>query len=47
MEIKKIHEDERREIHSVKGLLSDNNEFTFILLKEGTAVGGCIHGVVE
>ena len=47
MEITKVHEDERRSIHVVEKLLPDNKEFTFIHLKKGKAIGGCIHSTDE
>lgn len=43
VELKKIHEDERREIYLVEDLLQDNREFTFIKLNRGRAIGGCYH----
>lgn len=43
MELKKIHEDERRSIHLVSGLLPEEREFTFIDLHKGKAIGGCYH----
>ncbi len=47
MKIKKVHEDKRRSIYVVEKLLPDNKEFTFIHLKKGKAIGGCIHSTNE
>ncbi len=47
IELKKVHEDERREIYSVERLLQDGKEFTFIILKDKKALGGCIHSTDE
>jgi mannose-6-phosphate isomerase-like protein (cupin superfamily) len=47
LELKKIHEDERRIIYLVKDLLPENKEFTFIRLNKGKAIGGCYHSEDE
>ena len=47
MELKKIHEDERRMIYLVKDLLPENKEFTFIRLNKGKAMGGSYHSEDE
>ena len=47
MELIKAHEDNRRSIHIVDGLLNDNKEFSIIKLKKGKAIGGCKHSRIE
>ena len=41
MKIDKVHSDDRRDIYSVD--LLEDSEFTFIKIKKGKAIGGCIH----
>ena len=43
MELNKVHEDERRAISVIDGLLEDNKEFSIIQLHKGKAIGGCKH----
>lgn len=45
--IKRVHSDDRRDIDLYEGLLSNDREFTFIHLKKGKAIGGCLHKTVE
>lgn len=47
MKLNKVHEDSRRTIHAVEGLFKDGAEFTFIHLKQGKAIGGCMHSKKE
>ena len=47
MEINKIHEDDRRKISLLSGLIDKDREFTIIHLKKGKAIGGCVHQEVE
>ena len=46
MEFKNVHSDDRREIFVNSDLLN-GNEFSFIKLKKGKAIGGCIHNKDE
>lgn len=47
MELIKAHEDSRRSIHIIDGLLDKNKEFSIIKLKKGKAIGGCMHSKIE
>lgn len=47
MKLNKVSEDNRRTIHAVEGLFEDYSEFTFIHLKQGKAIGGCLHSKKE
>jgi quercetin dioxygenase-like cupin family protein len=43
MKLNKAHEDSRRAVYIVDGLLPDNQEFSFIKLNKGKAIGACSH----
>ena len=43
MKLTKVHEDKRRSINVIDGLLEDDKEFSIISLNKGKAIGGCMH----
>lgn len=43
MNFRKVHEDERGEIHVIEGVLPGDREITLLTTKPGYARGGCVH----